>query len=82
MDVKRLLEACSGGLMPEVKCTIPIRGATSTIGQVVVIKCATSVTGFKGCAVQFPGLTYDTWFSEVAGTDKRSHYMDELEFLF
>ncbi len=66
------------GIMPQVACNVKVSGATSNIGQVVVIK---SNGRHSGCAVQFPGLTYDTWFSEEPGTDKRSKYMSDLNFI-
>lgn len=73
-----LLKACADGFI-EVKCLVPVSGATSNIGKVVLLK---DNGKFKGCAVQFPGLTYDTWFSQdLGGKDKRSHYMHELSFI-
>lgn len=78
MNFGELLSACANGMI-DVKCSVPIKGATSDVGQVVVLKDNRS---WKGCAVQFPGLTYDTWFGEEpAATDRRSHYMHELFFI-
>jgi len=76
MNLEQLLTASAKGL-PMVKSNTMIKGATSDIGKVVVIK---DNGRFKGCAVQFPGLNYDTWFTDDSnGTDKRSHYMHELK---
>lgn len=75
MTLLELLAASSKGFRM-VKASVPINGATSNEGFVVLMK---DNGRFKGCAVQFPGLTYDTWFGdEPTGTDKRSHYMHEL----
>lgn len=81
MTLKELLKACADGKMPKVKCNRFIKGAKSDVGQVVVIKQGTSTAGFFGCAVDFPGLAWDTWFHETPGTDKRNHHMSELTFI-
>jgi hypothetical protein len=77
MTFDDLLNSTPNGL-PMVKVDHDIRGATSRIGKVVVIK---DNGRHRGCAVQFPGLNYDTWFSDSEETDARSKYMRQLTLL-
>ena len=73
----QLLKASADGL-PLVKSDTYIKGATSNVGQVVMLK---DNGNWKGCSVRFPGLDYDTWFSDEEKKDKRSHFMYELSFI-
>lgn len=75
MNFEELLKASADGL-PEVKSSVEIRFSKSSIGKVTLIK---DNGRWKGCAVQFPGHNYDTWFEDnPAGTDGRKHYMHQL----
>ncbi len=76
MTFEELLKASCNGL-PEVKTFVAVNRATSNIGKVVALK---DNGKFKGCAVQFPGLDYDIWFTDSNETDKRSRYMYHLAF--
>ncbi len=73
--LKGLLQCCSNGELPTVRYnnTRPIfkDGAKSIIGKVVAIKPF-------GCAVEFEGLGYSTWFHSKWQDDKRSRYMADL----
>lgn len=77
MTIPDLLKACANGKMPMVKTSRHVKYALKDEGQVVVIR----TSGRRGCAVQFPGLNYDTWFNEELGTDERSRYMSELSIV-
>ena len=50
----QLLKASADGL-PLVKSDTYIKGATSNVGQVVMLK---DNGNWKGCSVRFPGLDY------------------------
>lgn len=65
--------------MPRVKTNKPIKFAESDTGVVEVIKH--NIHGHKGCAVRFPGHSYDTWFHDSEDTDRRSNYMRDLELI-
>ena len=69
MTFEELLIACSSGKMPKV------RTQGGSIGTVCVIK---DNGRHKGCAVNFPGIAWDTWFTDSDETDKRTRYMREL----
>jgi hypothetical protein len=75
MTFTELLIACSCGKMPFVTCKFVPRHATSAAGVVTTIK---DNGRWKGCAVQFPGINYDTWFADSDAPDRRSHYMRDL----
>lgn len=48
------------------------------VGRVTVIKDQADGSKFRGCAVRFPQLNYDTWFTDSKETDKRSKYLRDL----
>ena len=50
-----------------------VRYATSNIGKIVCVK-------HTGIAVRFEGMTWNIWFWDKPGTDRRSHHMNELRF--
>ena len=77
MTFEELLKSVGTGKMPRVEAKIPIKHATTNKGTVVVIK---DNGNFRGCAVLFDGMKWDTWFNDLDDADKRSHYMNELEF--
>lgn len=78
MNFEELLKACADGMV-EVRTTRPIKYSTSDVGRVTILK---QNSRWKGCAIQFPPFNYDHWFGdEPTATDKRSHYMHELEFI-
>lgn len=78
MTFEEALQACAGGTMPRVKSSTPIKGATSNIGHVSVIK---DYRGYKGVEVVFPGVGYGTWFHASDSVDGRSRYMRDLEII-
>lgn len=73
MTIKEVLNASENGILPEVNYK-------GKIGRITVIKKNTTVSGWCGVAVSFPGGKYDEWFYEETGTDKRKKYMSELTF--
>ena len=78
MTISDILKACSSGKMPRVKTSRKVNGAISDIGIVVIIKCGTTASDYRGVGVHFSGLKYDTWFAELEEKDHRRHYMSEL----
>lgn len=78
MRISDVLKASSTGELPVVYL-IELKPALEKIkskkGQVTVIK---NSEGFRGIAVRFEGLNYDTWFYEEDGKDKRKNYMANL----
>lgn len=81
MTIEELLNACKDGMV-KVKCTIPIKGTTSNVGQVTTLRKSQRDIKWKGCSILFPGLTYDIWFEDdTNGVDGRKHYMHQLEFV-
>ncbi len=83
MTVQELIKASVNGKLPKVKATVDIRNdvKAKSVGEVVVIKLGTTASGFRGIAVQFPGMPYDIWFGEEFKNDKRSGYMCNLEIV-
>lgn len=75
MTFNELLISLSSGHFPRVNSSIKHRHAESSSGVVTTIKDS---HGYRGCAVRFDGMTYDTWFYDDPGTDKRMRYMDQL----
>lgn len=74
-----ILQHCSKGFFPSVKIDVTLRHCTSNFGKVVVIK--DEPDGFKGCAVRFEGMNWNTWFYANNGSDKRKHYISELTII-
>lgn len=78
MKLEELMFFCRFGMI-QVFSVKEIRGASSRIGTVVLLK---DTGTYKGCAVNFPGMNYSVWFTDdMEGTDKRSRYMKDLRFL-
>ncbi len=75
MSFEELLKASINGL-PEVIANNPKKPGHFSSGKVTVIKDS---NGYKGCAVSFPGISYDTWFYADTVADKRCRYMAELK---
>jgi hypothetical protein len=55
-----------------------VKDASGAEGIVTLIK---SNPDWKGCAVRYPNMDYDTWYYAEPGTDKRRHYIDELTII-
>lgn len=72
MTFIELLTSCSKGTLPLVL------HEKFGVGCVTTIKHQSDGSKFKGCAVRFYSIPYDTWFSDSDDTDKRSKYMREL----
>lgn len=68
-----LLTKVGEGKMPTVKDT-----KKALIGSVTVIK---DNGRHRGIGVAFPGQNWDTWYHEINMGDRRSRYMDALEFV-
>lgn len=75
MELQELFKACVKQKgFPNVKCEFTVKYASSNIGVVTVIKP-------HGIAVRFEGMTYDSWFYNANGVDKRSKYMYQLKII-
>lgn len=78
MTIKDILIACGSGEMPRVRSRHLVNKASTTEGIVTQIKANRN---WRGIAVNFAGVGYDTWFHEKHEEDRRSHYMSELELI-
>ncbi len=84
MTIKEVLINSSVGEFPKVTLNIDLKKdkvKAGTVGQIVVVKYNTTHSGYRGIAVQFPGLSFDVWFHEQPSEDKRSAYMKDLTFV-
>lgn len=78
MTLAELFAASVNGF-PKVESSTIIDKADSKVGIVTVIKVTPD--GYKGCAVRFPGLKYDSWFYAVNTNDARKKYMKDLKLV-
>lgn len=62
MTFEELLYTCKDGMI-EVKCNVPIV-SNFNVGQVVTLRSSQRDLKWKGCAVLFPGKSYDIWFED------------------
>lgn len=73
MTIQDVIDNTHNGVLPNVNDI-----KDQLVGTVTTIRITPN--GYRGIAVRFNGRTYDSWYYEEPGTDKRKRYMHHLVF--
>lgn len=75
MNWDELLQACPTGL-PYVESIVMVDGILHRRGKVTNVK---DDSNYKGCAVRWDAMSWDTWYYADPGTDRRMRYMNQVK---